>query len=43
MLLTEILGFWLLVGVALFGLRRWVNGKESRAPHVVLPPNGRRA
>lgn len=42
MLLLEIFGSWLLVGVILFGWRRWADGKESRAPHVALPSNGRR-
>ncbi len=42
MLFAEVLGFWLLVGMAFFGWRRLANGKQSQAPRV-LPPNGRRA
>ena len=41
MLLAEILGFWLVVSVALFGLRHRANGKESGA-HAVLLSNVRR-
>ena len=43
MFIGEVLGFWLLVGVAFFGWRRLVNGKESRVPRVVPPFNGRRS
>ncbi len=43
MLLGEVLGFWLIVGVAFFGWRRRKNSKESEMPHVLPPANGRRA
>ncbi len=43
MLFAEVLGFWLLVGMAFFGWRRLANGKEYRVPRVVPPPDGRRA
>ena len=42
MVLGEILGFWLVVGVAFFGLRHISHGKEFRVPRVVPPSNGHR-
>ncbi len=41
MILGEVLGFWLLVGVAFFGLRRLSN-KELHVSRVVPPSNGHR-
>ncbi len=43
MFIGEVLGFWLLVGVGFFGLRRLANGKGVRSTRVVPPSNGRRA
>ena len=43
MFLVEVLGFWLLVGVAFFGWRRLANGKEYRVPRVVPPSDRGRA
>ena len=42
MFLVAMIGFWMVVGMAFFGWRRLVNGKELRVPHVLPPPNGRR-
>ena len=43
MLLAEVLGFWIVVGVAFFGLRRLGDSKPSRTIRVVPRANGRRA
>ncbi len=43
MFLAEILGFWLLIGAVLFGVRRLQNAKESQVPRVLPPLNGRHA
>lgn len=42
MFLEEILGFWLVVGVAFFGLRHLSHRKESRVLRVLPPSNGSR-
>jgi hypothetical protein len=42
MFLGQILGFWLLVGLAFFGLRHLSHHKEFRAPRVIPPSNGHR-
>ncbi len=41
MFFAEILGFWLLVGIAFFGWRQLGKGKESRFPRVLPPSDGR--
>ncbi len=43
MFIGEVLGFWLIVGVAFFGWRRRQSRKESEMPHVLPPANGRHA
>ncbi len=40
MFIGEVLGFWLMAGVAFFGWRRLRNGKEARAPRVVPRARG---
>lgn len=40
MFLGELLAFWLLVGLAFFGLRRLSGGEESRGPRVIPRSNG---
>lgn len=42
MLLGEVLGFWLLVGVAFFGLRRMSTGRKAEISRVVPRSNGLR-
>jgi hypothetical protein len=43
MIIGEVLGFWLVVGVAFFGWRRLKSDKESSMPHVLPRADGRRA
>ncbi len=43
MIIGEVLGFWLVVGVAFFGWRRLKSGKESGMPRVLARSDDRRA
>lgn len=43
MLIGEVLGFWFLVGVAFFGVRRLAHRKDAKLPRVIAAPNGRRS
>ncbi len=43
MLFGEMIGFWLMVGLVFFGLRRMAGGNEPRIPPVFPRSNGRRA
>ncbi len=43
MIIGELLGFWLIVGLAFFGWRRLKGDKESGMPHVLPRSEGRQA
>ena len=43
MFVGEVLGFWLMTGVAFFGWRRLRSSKEARGPRVVPRARGQQS